>query len=118
MKHNFTALWWIFSFLSRQIKGVDTTVGSKINAQLTRAIQISQLDFKLNSSLPMGTSTWFQSRIECGAKFLAAKENDNSSSVNSFYFDNDSKTCQMGTVTSSVEEINNGGIFVSGVSEF
>ena len=118
MKQNLTALSWFLSFFLRQMMEMDAAEGSEIKAQLTRAIQISKSDFEINSDLPMSTNAGVRSHIECGAIFLADKRNDNSSSGNGFYLDNDSNSCQIGTVTFPVEEIDAGGIFVSGVSEF
>ena len=76
-------------------------------------IMIASEDFAVSTELT--TIDRVMNRIECGAHFLVVKEDPSMTSVNGFSVYE--HTCKLGTVVFPVEEVEENGILVSGISE-
>ena len=79
----------------------------------TRSINIESQDFTVKQLAITSTSL-----IECGAQFAIARETgDLMRGPNGYRFDEEARECQIGQVSFPIQEVENGGIRVHGISK-
>lgn len=81
-------------------------------------IQISPTDFTIDSRFAPAVGS-IPSRVECAVQFWVATKSSGSvfNDVNGFHYDQAQDLCRIGTVTFPVQELDEGGILVSGISK-
>ena len=107
-------LWSGLLFLFNDVTRSDAT-GSHNQQKgiFAGSVRIESQDFNVTE-----TVTKSKSLIVCGARFsIAIETNKLTEGANGFYFNEENRECQIGKVSFPVQEVENGGIRVHGISK-